>query len=388
MHPPQASRADGVAEPPGLSILMVTHGAWDWTARALAALEAHTETPCEIIVVDNASTDGTPAQIRERFPAVRLVEHTTNTGFGAANNHAAGLARAPVIALINSDAVVGPGWDVPLLRALARPGVGAVVPALLNVDGSLQGAGAIVGPDGSVVNIGTGENPDDDAFRFPRAIDFGAAACMLVRREIFVDLGGFDAAYEPAYFEDVDLCMRLAQRGLRTMFVPAVRVVHKAFASGSMDNAVALFGRNRPVFVARWGDRLAASHPPSLWPVDPKTSLQARDASATCRALVRADAVPAAADATGRALIGALALLPWMRLTLVAASGGADDWLARGVEVMLGQDFGEVLRARSGHYEVVVAGEGWGTAVAHAQPRATLLTAADQLVPHLTAAYG
>ena len=55
---------------------------------------------------------------------------------------------------------------------------------------------------------------------------------------------------------------------------------------------------------------------------------------------------------------------------------------------MLGQDFGEVLRARSGHYEVVVAGEGWGTAVAHAQPRATLLTAADQLVPHLTAAYG
>ncbi len=287
-----------------MSIVVVTHGAWPWAERALTAAGAHTDVPHEIIVVDNASPDGTTARIRERFPDVQLLANDTNAGFGAANNQAAAIARGEVLALLNSDAVVPAGWIQPLLAALRRPGVGAVVPALVNEDGTMQVAGALVAPDGSVLALGNGDDVEDPAWRFPRATDFGAAACMLLRHDTFLEVGGFLDAYNPAYFEDVDLCLTLLERGLRTVYVPAVRVLHGGFSSGGEPDAEKLFERNRPVFVARWGDKLAATHPPSLWPPDPATMLAARDALATGRALVLCDTIPSPAQALGSAAHG------------------------------------------------------------------------------------
>jgi O-antigen biosynthesis protein len=343
--------------PPGgepvVSIVVVTHGAWSWAERALTAAAAHTGVPHEIVVVDNASPDDTVSRIRERFPEVRLLVNATNAGFSTANNQAARIARGSVLAFVNSDAVVPPGWIEPLLTELDRPGVGAVVPALVNEDGTMQIAGALVAPDGSVLALGNGDDVDDPAWRFPRVTDFGAAACMLVRRDTFLRAGGFLEAYDPAYFEDVDLCLTLLEQGLRTMYVPWVRVLHGGFSSGGEAAAAELFERNRPTFVSRWADKLAATHPPSLWPPDPATTLAARDALATGRALVVCDAIPSPAGELGAAVRDVQEGLPWARITIAGRRGDPEPWWRMGVEVLVRDDPAQVAAERAGHYDVV-----------------------------------
>ena len=339
---------------PLVSIVIVTHGAWSWAERAIGAALANTDVACEIVVVDNASPDGTAVKVRERFPQVRLIAKDHNAGFGAANNEAARIVRGEFLALVNSDAVVPPGWIEPLLGTLRRPGVGAVVPALTNEDGTMQIAGALAGPDGSVLALGNGDEVDDPAWKFPRATDFGAAACMLLRRQDFLDAGGFLDIYNPAYFEDLDLCMVLLDRGLRTVYVPDVRVLHGGFSSGGEEAATKLFERNRPTFVARWGEKLAATHPPSLWPPNPATTLAARDALATGRALIICDHIPAPTDGDlGAAVRSVLGELPWARVTIVAGAGDPEPWWRLGVEILIRKDPAEVLIERPDHYDVI-----------------------------------
>lgn len=205
----------------------------------------------------------------------------------------------------------------------------------------MQIAGALAAPDGSVLALGNGDEVDD-----------------------------------PAYFEDLDLRMVLLDRGLRTVYVPEVRVLHGGFSSGGEAAATVLIERNRPTFVARWGNRLAATHPPSLWPPDPKTRLAARDALATGRALVICDDLPAPADpGLGAAARGVLGELPWARITIAARAGDPEPWWRLGVEVLLHEDPTQVPTERPGHYDVIATPEeftGPGTL-------ATLRSAADRL---------
>lgn len=361
---------------PQVSILLVAHGARDWTLRALAAVAEHTPRPHEVILVDNASPDGTAALVRAAHPEVVLVENDANVGFGPANNQAAALARAPVLVLLNTDALVGPGWLEPLLDALARADVGAAVPALVHLDGSLQEAGALLGADGTVVSHGDGGDPDDAAYAFPRLVDFGAAACMAVRAGLFSQLGGFDDDYAPAYYEDADLCLRLAQAGWATAYVPASRVVHARYGSSTGERARELSERNRARFAARWADPLAV-HPPSLADPSPATLLAARDALADGRVLVLGADCDREAVA---ALLGALLdVRPRARVTLLVPGGLAawGDWTARGVEVAEPGADGTAawLDERRWHVDLVlVAGaDAPATALADTQPQALVV---------------
>jgi hypothetical protein len=218
----------------------------------------------------------------------------------------------------------------------------------------MQAAGALAAPDGSVLALGNGDDADDPAWRFPRATDFGPAACMLLRRETFLEAGGFLEAYNPAYFEDADLCMTLFEQGLRTMYIPAVRVLHGGFSSGGEETAAKLFERNRPLFVARWGEKLAATHPPSLWPPDPATTLAARDALATPRTLFVFDEIPPATGDAGEAVRSLQGEEPWARVTIAAREGDPEPWWRRGVEVLIRDRPSQVAAERAGHYDVVV----------------------------------
>lgn len=357
---------------PALTVLVATHGAREWTERALDAVTAHTDVPYEIVVVDNASTDGTPDMIRERFPHARLVENERNTGYGAANNQAATLARAPVLALLNSDAIVPPGWAGPLLAALELPGVGVVVPTLVHLDGTLQTAGAVLGADGSVLALGNGADPGDPLYAFSRTCDFGAGACLLVRREAYLAVGGFDPVYDPAYFEDADLCLKLAAEGQRTLYVSEVRVAHRQFASSDRARAEELFRRSRAPFLERWGDTLARDRLPAVLPEDPARTLAARDALVLARLLVLCgETLPDDAGLDGALLASLSAPGREVRVSLAARSGDAAAWSRRGVEVVITDAADELLAARAGHYDVV-AGEAttWADALRAHQPQA------------------
>ena len=237
---------------------------------------------------------------------------------------------------VNTDALVDPGWDAPLLRALATPGVAAAVPCVLELDRRIQCAGAGLGRDGTVIEHGNGDDPGEPAYRFPRPVDFGPGACLAVRADALAAAGGFDDAYAPAYYEDADLCLALASRGGRTLYIPDSTVCHAKRASGSLGLAQTLSERRRGPFAARWSAALVG-RPHSLARPTPQRLLAARDAPADGRILVH-DPAP---------LEELLARRPFAHIALVAAEPD-DAWLARGVEV-IGRD---EAAARRLHYDV------------------------------------
>ena len=323
---------------------MVLYGGWKLARRAISALAENTEPCFELILVDNASPDDTLARVEEHVSGATVLRNEANRGFGGASNQGAGQARGRYLCLLNSDALVEPGWLEPLVEALDAPGVGAVVPLYLNDDGSVQEAGSVVDSIGHAHAVGAGGDPNDFAYRFPREVDYGSAACMFVRAGLFQELGGFDEAYSPGYFEDTDLCFRLHERGLRTIFEPRSHVVHIRHGSRTSESARQLMESHRDLFVERWGERLARRPRVIEAAQKPHQMLAARDAEALDRFLVIDDRVPFTDRGSGDPRMAALlselaALWPSARITLVAESGVdaesyAEPLLRQGIEVV------------------------------------------------------
>jgi len=247
------------ADRPDVSVVMVTYGAGDLAEEALAALRAGTPAGYEVIVVDNASPDGTGDRLERTVRGATLVRNEVNRGFGPANDQGAARARGRHLVFLNSDAFVTPGWLPPLLEtADADPRVGAVCCRLRNPDGSLQEAGGLLYRDGLTELYGEGSRPEREEHLLARDVDYGSAACLLVRRSAFHDAGGFDAAYAPAYYEDVDLCLSLHRKGWRVVYEPRSVAVHVRGASSRDDDArIRAWAASRAVFVERWRDELA-----------------------------------------------------------------------------------------------------------------------------------
>jgi GT2 family glycosyltransferase len=345
---------------PSVSISIVTHGAERWVWKALGALLEHTEPPYEIILVDNASPRGMARRLQTDLENVRLVLNPENRGFGPANNQAAALARAPLLVFLNSDALVHDGWLTFLRQQLeASPDAAAVAPRLLNLDGTLQEAGALLFGNGYTQFVGFGDDPAKPPYRFPREVDYASAACLLVRANAFREVGGFSARYAPAYYEDVDLCLELRRRGYRTVYEPRAVVTHVRGASGDPELAKRLWFRNHPIFFARWKEFLASRPEHTPEDGDPRLQAAARDASAVGRILLVTRKFPGpapAGDPRAAELARWLAhAYPWTRRTLLseaAAPGAAavDELAGLGWEVA---DAGAIGR-RPFHYDAVI----------------------------------
>jgi len=352
-------------EQPLVTVVMVLYGGWELALRAIAALAANTEQSFELVLVDNASPDDSLERIEERVEGATILRNEVNRGFGGASNQGAELARGRVLCLLNSDALVERGWLPPLLETLEEPGVGAAVPLLLNPDGSVQEAGSVVDSIGHPHAVGRGSSAGDFQHRFRREVDYASAACMLIDRAVFLELAGFDERYHPGYFEDTDLCFRLHERGLRTIYDPRSQVVHVLHGSGTSEGARLLMESHRDVFVERWGERLVRR--PRLVEVaqESRQMLAARDAEALDRILVIDDRVPftdrGSGDPRMSRLLGELAALwPSARITLLAESGRdaeryAEPLLHQGIEVVCPPvDWQRWFKERRFHYGAVI----------------------------------
>ncbi len=215
----------------------------------------------ELVVVAN----GTPADHFEGLLAhddVVLIVNEVNLGFSAGCNQAASVARAPLLVFLNDDSTVEEGCIDALVRATgADPAIGAVGSRILSVDGSLQEAGSVIWRDGSTTHVGQGLPPESGDYREPRYVDCASANGLLVTRRAWDGVGGFDERFSPAYFEDVDLCLALAERGLRTRYEPRARVVHRGSQSTSSVYREFLLTRNRQQLVQKWGRSLDRFEP-------------------------------------------------------------------------------------------------------------------------------
>jgi GT2 family glycosyltransferase len=287
-----------------------------------------------------------------------VVASDRNLGFGVGNDLAALHARGEVLCLLNSDAIVPPGWLDGLLAGLDRHAdAGAVVPLYLSPDGTVGEAGCAVEPDGRVVALDVGADPEAAALRFPRRVQYGSAACMLLRRSDFAAVGGFDPGFAPAYYEDVDLAFRLAERGRTVWLEPSVQVVHAQGASSlTHADAVALRDANRERFRRRWAHRLWGR--PLLVDLErePHRHYAARDWEAPERILLVAsnpdERACELARATSREHPGAL-------VTFLATGTSdlpreADQLLDAGIECCSAEHPGSWLEARRFHYSDVI----------------------------------
>ena len=351
---------------PLVSIVMVIYGAWELARQSLQSVLEHTEPCYDVIIVDNASPDGAGEFLVAEVRGATVIRNQHNVGFGAGVNQGVLQARGTFLCLLNSDAFVLPGWLEPLISTLdAEPAVGAVASMLLNEDGTLQEAGSVVGRDGSTQALGYGDDPTSPEYCFRRDVDYVSAACLLMRRRTFTELGGFDPAYPVAYCEDVDLCFALSDIGLRTVYQPASKVIHVRGASSTHEQAAQLMEENRVILRARWGRKLASRHPLNDIESFPLRLLANRDAEALDRILVVDDRVPHHDRGSGdprmaKFLIELATLWPRARITLLPADGQSADryappLLARGIEVADdAKGWKHWLESRSYHYSAVV----------------------------------
>lgn len=221
-----------------VSVIILTHNTRALTCACVrAALDdaAASELSAEVIVVDNASTDGTAQAIRDAFADVRVIETGENLGFARGNNLGLAAARGRYRFLLNSDAFVQPGALRTLASFLdAHPDAGACGPMLLNEDGSLQPSGRPLPTVWSVfvdmtklyrlARRNVFEERGRDYGRVARVGEISGAALML-RREAYEATGGFDPAFF-AYYEDIDLCKRIGEAGFAIYYVPDAKVMH------------------------------------------------------------------------------------------------------------------------------------------------------------------
>lgn len=230
------------AQLPSVSIVIAVHNQAAITEACLTSLvETLPESfRGEIIVVDDASTDDSPALLDRwaaRDPRVRWRRNDTNQGFLETARRGAAAATGDVLLFLNNDTVLLPDWLPPLLRVFRDfPLAGAVGGKLLFSDGVLQEAGGMVFCDASAANFGRGDhNLDAPPYNFLREVDYCSGAMLATRRSLFEQIGGFDPRFRPAYYEDTDYCFAVRQQDYRVYFQPESAIVHLEGVSSGTD---------------------------------------------------------------------------------------------------------------------------------------------------------
>lgn len=344
-----------------VSVVVVLFNQAGLSRQALSALADQTGVVFETIVVDNAS-GADISHLLGRVDGARIVRNANNAGFLQAANQGAALATGRHILLLNSDAILHAGA---LRNAVDRLDsdlhIGAVGARIVLADGTLQEAGCIVYAGGPTAGYGRGHDPYLPEFGFVRAVDFCSGAFLMVRRNLWLKLGGFDPAFAPAYYEDSDLCLRIQDAGCQVVYDPRVWVSHFEWGSAaSNQDAIAMMERNCQRFSAQHSERLA--HRPD--PAHASPHLDRWRSLRKTRILMIDNGVPHSASGGGfpRARLVVQALSD-CDLTLFPMWDIDEDWrdvyasVPDTVEVMLGigaAGLETFLEQRTGVYDFVM----------------------------------
>ncbi len=196
--------------------------------RCLDCVAASQGVRLEVIVVDNASGDGSADIAAAHSVGARILRKRRNLGCAGGNNAGWRAARSPFVVFLNPDCFVGPETLARLVEPLRRdPSVGATGGKLYYPDTTvIQHAGGVLFPNAIADHPGAGTE-DDGSFRQDRECDYVTGALTAVRRNDLRSLGGFDPEFFPAYYEEADLCERLRRSGKRILFVANSVAYHR-----------------------------------------------------------------------------------------------------------------------------------------------------------------
>jgi GT2 family glycosyltransferase len=227
-----------------LSVIIVTWNTRELLGACLAALPAAVgELKTETWVVDNASSDGTVAMVRERFPEIQVIANLENRGWAGGNNQALKQSAGRTLLLLNADTEPRPGSLAALVRFLdEHPDTGACGPMLLFGDGRVQGNGRVfptfwkeflditglrhLALGAYIRRFGWGR----EDFTKLAEVDEVTGSCLMTRREVVEQIGLLDEQFF-MYYDEVDWCCRMKAVGWRVFYVPEAQVVHYVAAS-------------------------------------------------------------------------------------------------------------------------------------------------------------
>ena len=244
-----------------VSIVIPVFNQLEYTHACLASLQTVEEqTPFEVIIVDDWSTDGT-AEVLPQLKGITYLRNERNCGFVISCNRGAEKARGKYLVFLNNDTLVTPGWLSALVDTFVEePDAGIVGSKLLYPDGRLQEAGGIIWRDASGWNYGKSDDPGNPEYNYLREVDYCSAAALMVPKALFQSLGGFDSRYAPGYYEDTDLAFKVRRAGYKVLYQPLSEVIHWEGATGGTDISVGAKKHqaiNRSTFAQKWADELA-----------------------------------------------------------------------------------------------------------------------------------
>ncbi len=212
----------------GVAIIVITHNGKHHLKECFESLTNQTYKNFDCYLLDNASTDGSAEYVKENFPWVKIIRLKRNYGFAEGYNYAVKKINADYVGFLNDDTKVDPKWLEELVKAVkVDKNIVAVGSKILFYDkpNVIAHAGGKKTPIGAGLDIGFGlkESSYSEGQKYA---GFVCGAAMLIRKNIFEELGGFDKDYF-AYLEDVDLCWRAWLRGYKTIYVPTSIAYHK-----------------------------------------------------------------------------------------------------------------------------------------------------------------
>lgn len=264
-----------------ISVIILNWNRSELTLRCIdSVIKFSSDIALEIIVVDNGSDQRDLELLRRSAPqSIKIITLLENLYFGEANNIGAEASDAEYLLLLNNDAFITQDTLASLLKVFDDElCVGAVGPKFLFPDGRMQESGAFIRPDGWTFQQGRlGAEFESQFERGNHLVDYCSAACLLIRKDVFLGIAGFDPLFDPAYFEDVDLALRLKSAGLYTYLCADTEVYHDEHGTSSeiwssiqlnevtIQNHAKFFNRWQPHLEERLGVEVVKPH---FWPSD------------------------------------------------------------------------------------------------------------------------
>ena len=247
---------------PDVSIVIPVYNQFTYTYHCLESILENTkDVSYEVIIADDVSGDLT-VNLADVVKNITIIRNKENQRFLRNCNHAAQYARGKYILFLNNDTQVQENWLAPLVELIERDEkIGMVGSKLIYPDGTLQEAGGIIWGDGHAWNYGNGQNANMPEFNYVKEVDYISGASLMIRADLWREIGGFDELFVPAYCEDSDLAFEVRKRGYKLMYQPLSVVVHFEGKSNGTDTGSGVKKyqiENSEKLKIKWKDALMA----------------------------------------------------------------------------------------------------------------------------------
>lgn len=250
-------------EDPLVSIIIPAYNQFEYTYNCLKYINKYTSgISYEIIVGDDCSTDMT-IELEKIIWGLRVIHNQRNYQFLRNCNRISKVARGRYLVFLNNDTQVQNGWLDALVGLMEEDKtVGLAGSKLVYPNSLVQEAGGIVWRDATVLQFGNGRQPGEKILNARRETDYVSAASIIIRKELWDEIGGFDERFSPAYYEDVDLAFQVRKKGYKVVYQPESEVIHFEGTTEKTSNGIQerRIENNRMLFILKWKDVLEKGH--------------------------------------------------------------------------------------------------------------------------------